>query len=176
MTRSVLSLVVAIASLLPAGAFSPYARMIYLPGSATHSRTLTPSCRLNSTPNDRQAEIAALEEKLRQLKQENDIDSMTSSSASGSFSGIESKGDDSFILEGESEDSIMFSERWKEAETTTQEVGGLMNVALALGFVVLLTIFSQIPVGEEDLTRYQGKQGDVSRIDLGDLNPGVRVQ
>ncbi|KAL7462332.1 hypothetical protein ACHAXS_002714 [Conticribra weissflogii] len=176
MTTSVLLFVVAIASLLPASAFSPHARMVYAPGSTSHFRNLTPSCRLKSTPDDKQAEIAALEEKLRQLKQETNIDSMASYPESGSFASMELKDEDYSILEGESEDSIMFSERWKEAETMATEGAGLMNVALALGFVIFLAIFSQIPLGEEDLTRYQGKQGDMSRIDLGDLNPGVRVQ
>ena len=52
-------------------------------------------------------------------------------------------------------------------------MGGAMKAALALGFVVFLAVFSQVPVGEDDLTKYQGKKGNVERIDLGDLNPSA---
>ncbi len=78
----------------------------------------------------------------------------------------------------ESDDSIMFSEKWKEGDQV--EEGGIMNtvrnVALALGLIVFLGVFSQVPVGETDLQRYQDIKGSSSRIDLGDLNSGVTVQ
>ena len=70
----------------------------------------------------------------------------------------------------------MFSERWKEAkdkvETKQQEetMGGIAKVGLAIGVLVLLGLFSQVPVGEENLMKYQDIKGNPSRIDLGDLN------
>lgn len=82
----------------------------------------------------------------------------------------------------ESDDSIMFSEKWKEDDdaVVVGEGGGIMgtvkNVALAIGLIVFLGVFSQIPVGETDLQRYQDIKGSSSRIDLGDLNPGVTAQ
>lgn len=80
----------------------------------------------------------------------------------------------------ESDDSIMFSEKWKEGDDGAVDGEGIMGTvktaALVLGFVVFLGFFSQVPVGESDLQRYQDIKGSSSRIDLGDLNPGVTVQ
>jgi len=70
----------------------------------------------------------------------------------------------------------MFSERWKEAKDNVEKkqqeetMGGIAKVGLAIGALVLLGLFSQIPVGEEDLMKYQDIKGNPSRIDLGDLN------
>ena len=50
-------------------------------------------------------------------------------------------------------------------------MGNFAKVGLAIGGLVLLGLFSQIPVGEESLQRYQDIKGNPSRIDLGDLNP-----
>ena len=79
-------------------------------------------------------------------------------------------------LQDESEDSVMFSEKWKEAKddyTTKQQentMGGLAQIGGIIGVIVLLGLFSQVPVGEESLQRYQDIKGNPSRIDLGDLN------
>jgi hypothetical protein len=120
--------------------------------------------RLRST-NDELSEIAALEERLRKLKEQKGKTSAI----------IADPGED--LPEGESEDSVMFSERWKEAKdgylTKQQESSkeGIGKVGLVLGFIVLLGVFSQVPIGEESLQKYQAVKGDSSRIDLGDLNP-----
>ena len=50
-------------------------------------------------------------------------------------------------------------------------MGTIAKVGLAIGGLVLLGLFSQIPVGEESLQRYQDIKGNPSRIDLGGLNP-----
>ena len=50
-------------------------------------------------------------------------------------------------------------------------MGNFAKVGLAIGGLVLLGLFSQIPVGEESLQRYQDIKGNPSRIDLGGLNP-----
>ena len=55
-------------------------------------------------------------------------------------------------------------------------MGGIAKVGLALGFVVFLGLFSQVPIGEGDLQKYQDVKSSTSRIDLGDLNPDARVQ
>ena len=86
------------------------------------------------------------------------------------------------LPEGESEDSVMFSERWKEAKdgylTKQKESSkeGIGKVGLVLGFIVLLGVFSQVPIGEENLQKYQAVKGDSSRIYLGDLNPVQEIQ
>jgi hypothetical protein len=80
-------------------------------------------------------------------------------------------------IKAETADSIMFSERWKVAEENNvikqeeSRVGGIANIVLVLGLVVLVGIFAQVPIGEESLQKYQAIQGNPSRIDLGDLNP-----
>ena len=140
------------------------------------------SSRLHST-DDKQAEIAALEEKLRQLKADDesstaivvDVDDEPQFPPMGSTSVEETTPDDG--MEGETDDSVMFSERWKETKddylTKKDEsnMGGIVKVGLGLAFVIFLGFFSQIPVGEENLMRYQDVKGNPSRIDLGDLNP-----
>ena len=70
----------------------------------------------------------------------------------------------------------MFSERWKEAKDNVEKkqqeetMGGIAKVGLAIGALVVLGLFSQVPVGEENLMKYQDIKGNPSRIDLGDLN------
>jgi len=70
----------------------------------------------------------------------------------------------------------MFSERWKEAKDKVEKkqqeetMGGIAKVGLAIGAIVLLGLFSQVPIGEENLMKYQDIKGNPSRIDLGDLN------
>mmetsp|Transcript_19187 Transcript_19187/g.41554 ORF Transcript_19187/g.41554 Transcript_19187/m.41554 type:complete len:200 (+) Transcript_19187:70-669(+) len=148
--------------------------------AASSSRTT----RLHST-DDNQAEIAALEERLKQLKEPESSSSESPPVAKPESTPMEiltaDEQDGLEAIEGETEDSVMFSERWKEAKdgylTKEKEVnmeknmGGIAKVGLALGLVVLLGLFSQMHVGEEDLQRYQDIKGSTSRIDLGDLNP-----
>ncbi|KAL3796632.1 hypothetical protein ACHAWO_010228 [Cyclotella atomus] len=86
------------------------------------------------------------------------------------------------VLKRQSNDSVMLSERWKEASDpspTSADGEMLKNAAIALGLVVFLRIFSQVPIGNEakilpigneDLQKYQDYKGSASRIDLGDLN------
>ena len=69
----------------------------------------------------------------------------------------------------------MFSERWKEAKDKVEKkqqeetMGGIAKIGLAIGALVLLGLFSQVPIGEEDLMKYQDIKGN-NLIDLGDLN------
>jgi hypothetical protein len=111
---------------------------------------------------DNKAEIAALEERLRQLRDQE-------ISPQNNDKGIE------YDLNAETADSIMFSERWKVTDENSlinhEENRMGANIALALVLVALTGIFSQVPIGEESLQKYQAVQGNPSRIDLGDLNP-----
>lgn len=69
----------------------------------------------------------------------------------------------------------MFSERWKEAKDKVEKkqqeetMGGIAKIGLAIGALVLLGLFSQVPIGEENLMKYQDIKGN-NLIDLGDLN------
>ena len=69
----------------------------------------------------------------------------------------------------------MFSERWKEAKDKVEKkqqeetMGGIATIGLAIGALVLLGLFSQVPIGEENLMKYQDIKGNMG-IDLGDLN------
>lgn len=133
-------------------------------------KTSSISTRLFSSSNDKKSEIAALEERLRRLKEEENAAEIQQQV-------VTLEPDE---LGEESEDSIMFSEKWKEGSSDVAEgegsLGGIAKVGLAIGFVAFLALFSQIPVGSDELQKYQDVKGSSSRIDLGDLNPGVRVQ
>eukprot|EP00580_Thalassiosira_gravida_P005479 CAMPEP_0201653946 /NCGR_PEP_ID=MMETSP0493-20130528/45250_1 /ASSEMBLY_ACC=CAM_ASM_000838 /TAXON_ID=420259 /ORGANISM="Thalassiosira gravida, Strain GMp14c1" /LENGTH=140 /DNA_ID=CAMNT_0048130495 /DNA_START=155 /DNA_END=577 /DNA_ORIENTATION=+ len=126
---------------------------------------------------DNQAEIAALEERLRQLKNTEEAAVSTTDDAVNEPVSDAPLDEDELMLEGESDDSVMFSERWKEAKDDYQikqqesNMGGIATVGAGLAFVILLGLFSQVPVGEESLQKYQDVKGSSSRIDLGDMNP-----
>ena len=136
----------------------------FAPPSSSSKVLLT---RLHST-EDKQAEIAALEDRLRQLRDE---------ALSPEKIPLDLALDERDDIKAETADSIMFSERWKVAEENNvikqeeSRVGGIANMVLVLGLVVLVGIFAQVPIGEESLQKYQAIQGNPSRIDLGDLNP-----
>ena len=163
-------------------------RHSYLTGAALITRTSP----LRSTEEiDNQAQIAELEERLRQLKNrergsatENDnIETIPPESPPTVVVNRDDElpDDTRGELEGESEDSVMFSERWKEAkkgyteknstENINFDLGGIGKIGLGISFVLFLGWFSQLSVGEESLQRYQDVKGSSSRIDLGDLNP-----
>ncbi|KAL7518587.1 hypothetical protein ACHAWX_003403 [Stephanocyclus meneghinianus] len=131
--------------------------------SATTTRTY-------SSPRDKQAEILALEEKIRQLKEEAQNEQVANTD--------EEEETEWAIMKGQTNDSVMLSERWKESDPSSNTEGNSVfkNVATAIGLAVFLVIFSQVPVGQEDLQKYQDVKGTSSRIDLGDLNPDVRAQ
>ena len=132
--------------------------------------------------DDKQAEIAALEERLRQLKEEEGI-TEAKEELQKQIAKLDT--DELAMLEKieETDDSIMFSEKWKEGGGSSSDIaeeeeglGVIAKVGLAIGFVLFLALFSQVPVGESDLQKYQDVKASTSRIDLGDLNPDVRVQ
>ena len=65
---------------------------------------------------------------------------------------------------------------WKDArsgyEAAQQEktIDTLKTLGLVFGAIIGLGLFSQVPIGQEDLQKYQDIKGSASRIDLGDLN------
>ena len=54
-----------------------------------------------------------------------------------------------------------------------QGLGGTITTVIGtIALVVFLGLFSQVPVGQEDLSKYQAvKTPATTQIDLGDLNP-----
>jgi len=111
--------------------------------------------------SDKQQEIAKLEEQLEALKNEQEAEAIA--------------GDDSVPTEEEVDMDMFLTEQWKEAkanvdkkkaEDQSSAIGGVAKVVAAL---LALVLFSQVPIGGEDLTKYSvGTQVDT--IDLGDLN------
>ena len=184
MIRTLISALIIAPLATGAWGFAPASGRAFLQRDAVVTGNFAPTSawsptHLRSTEED-QAEIAALEERLRELKGgANPAESATAEIAPiETAAEVEPASIEPDEMEGETEDSIMFSERWKEtkdeyiAKKEEDTIGGIGKIALALGFVVLLGIFSQVPVGEESLQRYQDVKGNPSRIDLGDLNPG----
>ncbi len=123
---------------------------------STVSTTTTTSLNMS----DKQDEIAALEQRLKELKQENPTLQLEDDEIESTRT-MDIALDEPDVIEGQSDESVMFSEKWKEAKDgyitkqTESNMGGLVKAGLALGAVVLLGFFSQIPVGEDNLQKYQ---------------------
>lgn len=113
--------------------------------------------------SSKEDEIRELEEKLQKLKQE----------------AVE---EESAVVEEEivnlNEQAVyteLLTEQWKEDEAGEAGEGGFLKsvgVALAtIGLLVGLALFSQVPIGQEDLSRYSTpNRAPSTQIDLGDLN------
>lgn len=123
---------------------------------------------------EQELKIARLEAELRELKGVQDAESPETGE----------EYEDEEMLEEASMDMFL-SEGWKEARegydpkntaTATrqaEEQGNLVGlVAKVVGGIVALVVFSQIPVGQEDLSKYSAiKSGPAkTTIDLGDTN------
>jgi len=104
-------------------------------------------------------EIRQLEEKLRQLKKEPVKEKIPITPRSSNGMGGKQ---DPF--------DAMLSEQWKQSDPSQNGVGPATNGAIVIATLLALVIFSQIPIGQEDLSKYQGASPS-GKIDLGDLNP-----
>jgi TolA-binding protein len=121
--------------------------------------------------SSKEEEIAELEAKLRQLKQETlqqqEQAVKPPSVASTTFSKKKEEEEDFEVPE-----DIMLSERWKETVVDSSDGGGASPLVTALGAVALvigLAFFAQVPIGQEDLSKYTAIE-TTTQIDLGDLN------
>jgi hypothetical protein len=115
--------------------------------------------------DSKEEEIAQLEEQLKKLKEEK--------STAQEKVAVAPKVDNAQPEEEQEEvpDNVFLSERWKEEETSSEGGGGGLTTILgAIGLAVVLAFFSQVPVGQEDLSRYSAIKAPTSQIDLGDLN------
>eukprot|EP00978_Attheya_sp_CCMP212_P037717 scaffold180528_cov53-Attheya_sp.AAC.5 len=131
----------------------------------------------NVRSSNRDEEIANLEQQLQKLKEQPEEDSSelepppVEASSSFTFPGEKAmapgKGEDFFFTEGDLDSQGILEE--------TTEKGGpglLPMIGLVVAAIVALGIFSQVPVGQEDFTRYSSTPTTSTRIDLGDLNEG----
>lgn len=139
------------------------------------SRTTT-----SVSASSREEEIAKLEEQLRKLREEEaDGSSSASSTATRDDATLNSEIDavERRILEKvQGKDMILSEQELYDGNIVKEESseGGNMvqTILTAVAAIVVLGIFSQIPMGDEGLSKYSAQAGPtVSRtIDLGDLN------
>jgi hypothetical protein len=138
-----------------------------------HYRTTRHTSQLSSS---RDEEIAKLEEQLRQLRVDAPDDAVAAAESTEAEKEIVAvqkrilekvKGKDMLLSERELVDKDLFLNQGES------EGGGVLPAVLAaLGAAVFLFFFSQIPVGQDDWSRYSTTSGPTTstRIDLGDLN------
>lgn len=131
--------------------------------------------------SSRDEEIAKLEAQLRQLKEEPEAEASEESSpevappAEEESTEVVTLDSDDFVGRGPAKRPVqpqqeMMSEAWKAQDDSASEGGGLTAILAGVTLVLFLGFFSQIPVGQEDLTKYQAVKTSTS-IDLGDINP-----
>lgn len=114
-------------------------------------------------------EIAQLEEKLRKLKREKEKQEVAVNTITEPAEKLEEVPLEMFL-----------TEQWKEKDAATSSdgqssSGSLSNILYAVGAAVVIALFSQIPIGQEDLSKYSiGSSPPSEQIDLGDLNRARR--
>lgn len=152
------------------------------------------SCSVSTTTalgsSSREEEIAKLEEQLRQLKQEQQNDDAATEGGGGDGTAFSTTAEinqvEQRILEKVQGKDMILSEQDlydgnivqdQSSSSSTEEGGGsvVQNVLVAVLAVVFLVVFSQIPIGQEDLSKYSVSPTTSSSrtIDLGDLNTDV---
>jgi hypothetical protein len=112
-------------------------------------------------------EIAELEKKLQQLKEAAVEEEKVAAAVLGDDEEIPVNAPNQLeepMLE-------MLSESWKETDPSqsSEDGGVLLPIIGAVLAVVFLVGFSQVPVGQQDLSKYSAVKTS-SQIDLGDLN------
>jgi hypothetical protein len=109
-------------------------------------------------------EIRELEEKLQRLKEETKDDEE---------SVVEQAGQD-VKLNDEAVYTELLTEQWKESDPEQKGESNIVQTAgtvlATVGLLVALALFSQVPLGQEDLSRYSAVKTPSTQIDLGDLN------
>ena len=132
----------------------------------------------------KEEEIAKLEEQLRRLKEEAEQEQQVSVAASGGTEEYATATSqavtsiDGYVGRGPAKRPVkpteeMLSEAWKEGDSASEQGGlgsTLTTVLGTIAFVVILGLFSQVPLGQEDLSKYQAIKTS-TQLDLGDLNP-----
>ncbi len=118
--------------------------------------------------DSKEDEIAKLEDQLRKLKEEKEREQASVIAVLDETEQLEEVPLEMFL-----------TEQWKQQEADAEEGlssgGGLTNILYAVGAALLIALFSQVPIGQEDLSKYSvGTSPPVEQIDLGDLNRARR--
>jgi len=150
--------------------------------------------------DDREEEIARLQEQILRLREEEGVDSSAKTDSTVSAATTATAG----TSEREEEEEESLADAWRAAvgerkklenlksekrvmllsegdlieggilENDSNELSGILPAALgAVVAVVFLLLFAQVPVGQEGYQKYSAPTGPttVKTIDLGDLNP-----
>lgn len=143
------------------------------PQVVARSHPRPPSLEIQSSKNNnREAEIARLEEELRRLKTEekeqqqvvNSTTAVPSTETDTAFT----TAPDTFLSERE------LLQITTTADDDTSNSSVVTRILASAAVCVGLVLFSQVPVGQEDLARYSATGSSIVKtIDLGDLNPDV---
>jgi hypothetical protein len=166
-----------LASTTTIGAFSPQLHLWSQLRLRCHAYTNDHITRLLASA--KKDEIARLEEEIRKLREEASTESLdVEESAESAFAAARAlsdkkrllaqvKGKDMLLTEG-----ALIKENILEDESSTSTVGllpAILGAFLAVGVIA----FSQLPVGQEELSRYSVQSGPTvsTKIDLGDINP-----
>ena len=115
--------------------------------------------------DSKEEEIAKLEEQLKKLKEEQAEES--------AIPEIEPNVNGKQEPEEEVPIELFLSERWKEEEATSSGEGGgggLTGILGVIGLALFFALFSQVPIGQEDLSKYSAIKAPTEQIDFGDLN------
>lgn len=122
--------------------------------------------------SSRDEEIAKLEEQLAKLKEEQATDEQSTKEVldNGEINAVEKR-----LLENVQGKDMILSEKelfdGNIVEDQSTEGSVVSNLLIAVGALVFLVLFSQIPIGQDSLSKYSVAPTSTSRtIDLGDLN------
>lgn len=134
--------------------------------------------------SNKEEEIAKLEEQLRRLREETEAeDAMAkkeieeSGKLDESRQVVSTSGGVEYVGRGPAKRPVqpmeeMLTEAWKAEQAPKEEDSGLLPKILGpIALFALLVALAQVPVGQEDLSKYQGIKSPTTQIDLGDLNP-----
>ncbi len=121
--------------------------------------------------NMKDDEIAELEEKLKQLKEQKEEEALKEEQqALDDINNSDNNVLDQVPL------NEMLSESWKEKEMEGNSSGSIISsLVTGLALVVAFVLFSQIPVGQEGYEKYTTAKPSTT-IDLGDKNPISRIE
>ena len=120
--------------------------------------------------SSKEEEIAKLESQLQKLREETSEQGLQPAEETPSESKLAAE-----AVEEEVTLEYFLSEQWKEKEMGGDGAPKSEGLALpailgAIGIAVLLAVFSQVPIGQEDLSKYSAIKAPSEQIDLGDLN------